>query len=224
MLYKENLLDALGQKYRASKLSHNYFQHYWTHFQSVREGVKKVCEIGVESGASLRIWKDFFPNAEIHGIDINPKCLEQEEERIQIHIGSQADEAFLDSFVHKTGGEFDIVIDDGSHLPAHQIFSFNYFFPRLTTHGIYVVEDTGGCVGDFSNEVAKAIFDLIDSINYWPEGFATSDWGYLNAFSPETSWQHRNTVGMAYYRWLIFIFRGRNPEDNPYLIPKPAVA
>jgi demethylmacrocin O-methyltransferase len=38
-------------------------------------------------------------------------------------------------------GPFDIIIDDGSHQNAHQIFTFYEIFDRLAENGLYIIED-----------------------------------------------------------------------------------
>jgi len=57
---------------------------------------------------------------------------------------------------------------------------------------------------------------------YWPKGLLPKYWRYLSSFSDEASWADKNIVGIAFYRWIIFIMRGNNPEDNSYLKPMPS--
>jgi hypothetical protein len=54
--------------------------------------------------------------------------------------GSQDDSAFLAQVIAEHG-PFDIVIDDGSHVPAHVRASFDVLFPALHDDGFYVIED-----------------------------------------------------------------------------------
>ena len=86
------------------------------------------------------MWKEYFINPIIYGIDINPDCKNLEEEGIKISIGSQNDKNFLIEFAKKTS-MLDIIIDDGGHTMEQQINSFEILFPRLKEGGIYVVED-----------------------------------------------------------------------------------
>ena len=44
-------------------------------------------------------------------------------------------------FIQENGGDFDIIIDDGSHKMNHQQISFDVLFPHLKSGGIYVIED-----------------------------------------------------------------------------------
>lgn len=212
-----NFLEELGEKYKPSKRKHDYLKHYWTHFRDIRNNVKRVCEIGVQTAASLKMWEEFFPNAVIYGIDVNPQCKALESGRCKIFIGSQADEVFLQKFLQEIGGPLDILIDDGSHVAEHQIFTFQTLFPMLNEHGIYVMEDTGGCVGDISLQTINHIKKLIDNIMHWPKQVTPGNWSKLWTFPEGASWFDRNVVGTAFYRWIAFVMRGKNPEDNPYL-------
>ena len=218
---RNNLLEKLGEKYSPTKRMHNYLVYYWTHFRDIHTEVRSVVEIGVQTDRSIRMWEEFFPNATIYGFDIDPKCKQFEGGRRKIFIGDQSDYSFLHQVVQESGGAFDIVIDDGSHLISHQLKTFEFLFPRMSDHGIYVIEDTGGCVGDYSLTTVNALKTLIDRIMYWPEGFEPKNWDHLSEFPDGTSWIARNIIGIAFYPWIAFIMRGRNPQDNPFLTPLP---
>jgi hypothetical protein len=211
-----NELTELGDKHCPTKRYHNYLVYYWLHLRDVREQVRTVIEIGLETDRSVKMWREFFPNATIYGIDINPKCKEFESDRIKVFVGAQQDTKFLAACLETIGAAPDVVIDDGSHLVHHQVATFNYLFPRLSDHGIYVVEDTGGCVEDNRLRTVNRLKTLIDCIFYWPKG-PTAQWSTLSQFPESASWLSRNVTGVAFYRWIVFIMRGHNPQDNPYL-------
>lgn len=215
-----NPLEELGHKYAVSKMLHDYLKHYWSYLRDKRETVKNVLEMGVETGSSLRMWEEFFPNARIWGIDINPDCKRHEGGRKSIFIGDQGDNLFLAECADRIGEPFDLIVDDGSHQVPHQIGGFATLFPRLTSDGVYVVEDTGGVVGDFELHTVNFCKMLINNVFFWPKDLPGKDWSYLSSFEqyPEATWLDRNIVGVAFFRWIVFIFKGLNPEDNPYLI------
>jgi hypothetical protein len=218
----DNPLEELAAKYLPTKRLHNYLPFYWLHFREIRSEVRRVLEIGVQTDRSIRMWEEFFPNATIYGLDIDPQCGRFEGDRRKILIGDQGDRACLQRVVEQAGGSFDIVIDDGSHRVEHQLTSFDFLFPRLSDHGIYVVEDTGGCVGDPGLATVKTLAKLVESVMYWPQGFRPEDWPHLTEFPHDALWADRNVIGVAFYRWLVFVMRGHNPGDNPHLTPLPA--
>jgi predicted O-linked N-acetylglucosamine transferase (SPINDLY family) len=147
-------LDPIWEKqsyYELYKNHQGYGCHKWTHYPFVYDQIfsryldfgKPLCllEIGVQNGGSLEIWKKYLPpNSEIHGLDINPKCLELDfSENIHFHLGNAADKVFVNRlFVDKT---FDIIIDDGSHQSDEVISTFTHLFKKLNPGGTYIIED-----------------------------------------------------------------------------------
>ena len=216
---RDNLLEKLGEKYLPTKRMHNYLTYYWMHFRDIRLEVKSVLEIGIQTDRSIRMWEEFFPNALIYGIDIDPKCKQFEGGRRKILIGDQSNYDFLHQVTQQSREAFDIVIDDGSHHIRHQLMSFDFLFPKMSDHGIYVIEDAGGCVGDYGLRTIKSMKTIVDNIMYWPNGFEPKNWPHLSNFPSEASWSDKNIIGIAFYRWIVFVMRGRNPQDNPFLTP-----
>jgi demethylmacrocin O-methyltransferase len=77
----------------------------------------------------------------VHGIDIQDVgATLVDEDRIRTHVADQASEADLLRVVQAIGQPLDIVIDDGSHDPYDQVFSFTVLADRLAPDGIYVIE------------------------------------------------------------------------------------
>jgi hypothetical protein len=208
-----NPLVELGERYQPTKRIHNYLGWYWLHLRDVREDIRTVLEIGVETDSSIRMWEEFFPNATIFGLDVDPACAAYSGGRRRVLIGDQSDPRVLDHVTHEAGGSFDLVIDDGSHLPAHQLATFERLFPRLSTHGVYVVEDTGGVVGDPELRTVWALEQIVRSVMWWPPGAHSDEWGAMLEFDERAGWLDRNAIGIAFYRWIVFVLRGRNPHD-----------
>ena len=102
-----------------------------------------ILEIGVREGASLRMWSDWFPDAQICGFDIDPSCKRFEESRIRIAIGSQDDPQLLRTAFPETS-RFDLIVDDGSHINSMTLAAFDVLFAkRLKPGGLYIIEDLG---------------------------------------------------------------------------------
>jgi hypothetical protein len=140
-------LTELAVRYGADKWGlHQYTGHYDRHFAALRNRRLTVVEIGIggyqdpaSGGASLRMWKHYFPRALVYGVDVFDKH-PIDQQRI---ITLQADQGDADSLARFAAdiGPIDIVIDDGSHLSRHVITSFTTLFPYLSPDGLYVVED-----------------------------------------------------------------------------------
>ena len=76
------------------------------------------CDMGYGPGASVALHKALFPQAELWEAEYDGKCVEKAKERqmlegIQVVVGDQGNDTTLDSWINETGGEFDVVIDDG---------------------------------------------------------------------------------------------------------------
>jgi hypothetical protein len=143
-------LDIIGALENADKsscvrLSWDYLRHYEAALEEFRHLPINVLEIGVAGGPSMRIWKWFFSKAQITGIDIDPVCRKHAEERVRIEIGSQIDPAFLDQVCAEAPPT--VIVDDGSHIMAHMIFSFEHLFPKLMPGGVYIIEDFANFAG-----------------------------------------------------------------------------
>ena len=176
-----NNLNNLGKIYGTDKIGgHFYLPHYMTHLRKFKYKKINLLEIGVggyknpnSGGHSLRMWKKYFPFANIYSLDIHNKS-QLQENRIKIFKGCQNDIEFLNE-ITKEIGELDIIIDDGSHINKHVIETFNILFPKLKNGGIYVIEDTqtsywedfGGDSKDLNNPktIMNYFKSLTDSLN-----------------------------------------------------------
>ena len=172
-----SILNEIGVKNNTDKSSiiHDYLKKYEKYFPFKRTDKITLLEIGILNGESLRTWKDYFVNAKIIGIDINPECKKHEEERIHIEIGDQSDESFLKNITNKYGS-FDLIVDDGSHINSHVITSFKFLFNFVKSQGLYVVEDS--CTsywwdyeGGLKKEGTSIEFfkNIIDEVNFGGE-------------------------------------------------------
>ena len=102
----------------------------------------KILEIGIYKGAGLRALKEYFPQAKIWAIDIDPAAVACAPEGVTAIRGDQSDTAMLQHLCQVTQPcGFDIIIDDGSHMIAHQKASFAALWPYILVGGIYVIED-----------------------------------------------------------------------------------
>jgi hypothetical protein len=150
-------LCDLAYKYGSDKcpqIKHHYTGFYYELFKDRRDSVRKVVEIGVgcrenmndypgyRTGASLYMWRDFFPNAMIYGADILPELVFKDG-RIETFQCDQSVRSDLLNLIKKTGPDIDLFIDDGSHKPDDQVFACLTVMPMLDEGTTYVIEDVG---------------------------------------------------------------------------------
>lgn len=119
---------------------HRYTMVYRLLFEPIRDDVKKVVEIGILKGSSLRLWQEYFPNAEILGIDNDEKSFINYG-RIKSVFGDQKDKESLLKAIQSMSNDVDIIIDDGSHLLDDQMITFDILFQFVKKGGFYIIED-----------------------------------------------------------------------------------
>jgi hypothetical protein len=139
----------------------HYFEVYDRHFARFRGKDVHVLEIGVYSGGSLEMWRNYFgPRCKVYGVDIEPRCKAYESESVRVFIGDQADRDFWKR-VKREVPVLDIVIDDGGHAPEQQIVSIEELLPHLRPSGLYLCEDVIKCF----NEFAWYVHGLAENLN-----------------------------------------------------------
>ncbi len=99
-----------------------------------------LLEIGVGNGGSMRAWCEFYPDAKIFGIDMNPNCKNVDIGRATLLLGDVSDVEFMKRVVSSLP-MLDVIIDDGSHKAKNQQDAFSVLFPVLKSDGMYVIED-----------------------------------------------------------------------------------
>jgi hypothetical protein len=145
------------------KLSH-YFDIYDRHFRKFCGREVHILEIGIYSGGSLDMWKDYFgPKCHIYGVDISPRCKSHERQGVKVFIGDQSDPVFWADF-RKQVPRIDIVVDDGSHAAYDQVISIEQLLPHVSPGGVYLVEDLTGSE-EIMNSGASYIHGLAHRLN-----------------------------------------------------------
>lgn len=138
----------------------HYFDIYHRHLQKFVGTEVHIVEIGVYSGGSLRMWKDYFgAKCHVYGVDIEAACKVYEEDSVRILVGDQADRDFWCSFRERVP-RVDIVIDDGGHLAEQQVASLEELLPHLRWGGVYICEDITGIASGFSSYLNGLVQNL----------------------------------------------------------------
>lgn len=137
------VLNKIGLKYDADKSSrfHHYLDFYEKHLPG-RDFKGRLLEIGVMDGYSMRMWREYYPHAEIVGIDTKPmEHLHNQDWRVPKNVKLITMDG-TDAKKLRSLGHFDIIIDDGSHYMSHQQQSFEaLYYNQLNKDGIYILED-----------------------------------------------------------------------------------
>lgn len=124
---------------QTDKVTHHGYQRFYPYFlqKFIGKG-PKILEIGIEYGGSMALWNNYFKNAAIYGIDIQAKPSSFEMRMFQ---ADQSKEEDLERVMKEIDSKLDIIVDDGSHHPKHQLDTFVYLFKHLADGGVYIIED-----------------------------------------------------------------------------------
>lgn len=165
-MIKPFTLQEIGLKYGTDKaVTHFYMDNYEKYFHSWRDKEFTLLELGVGGGSSIATWHEYFPKANVYGIDNNADCAAN-----GIFIGSQEDREFLDIVINKIG-QPDIIIDDASHYGPYTIETFKFLFSKVRSGGYYVVEDTATFYsthysGEFESNGRSKVFNFFTGLAY----------------------------------------------------------
>jgi SAM-dependent methyltransferase len=139
----------------------HYFDVYHRHFSKFVGREVHVLEVGIYSGGSLPMWREYFgERTHIYGVDINEACRAYEDDRTKVYIGDQADRSFW-ARLKKAAPLIDIVIDDGGHHPEQQLVTLEEMLPHIRPGGVYLCEDIHGRFNGF----AAYVHGLSDNLN-----------------------------------------------------------
>lgn len=167
-------------------LSHTYTDFYEMIFGQFRERVKNVLECGIgtnnpnlpssmgvngKPGASLRVWRDYFPNANVVGIDIDSDILFSEERIVTFQV-DQTSPSSIRNFLSDIGDRnFDIILDDGLHEYYAGICLFENTIDQLSVDGVYIIED-----------ITES--DLLKYVDYFSEHYESYYTRFVNLHRP----------------------------------------
>jgi len=117
---------------------HCYVDHvYEDLFRAIRHTARKILEIGVEGGGSLFMWREYFPEATITGVDNKDRPQLKDRDRIEFVFGDAYDYDTLDGLPDG----FDVIIDDGPHTLESMTFFIKEYIHKANEKGMLVIED-----------------------------------------------------------------------------------
>ena len=125
---------------------HSYLPLYQRLLVGKRETARNILEVGVCNGGSVKLWNDFFVNADIYGIDVmhESEMWEGIKNQPRIHLCTSTDgynQDFINNRFVKNNIKFDFILDDGWHTLDSQRMFIRAYLPLLADNGILIVED-----------------------------------------------------------------------------------
>lgn len=119
---------------------HSYISVYEDLLTPYRK-CKKVLEIGILAGQSLKMWEEYFSEADVYGVDITDADLKPmiASGKHRISIFNACDPVQVEK--HFKDNKFDVIIEDASHALHDQLLLYKNFKKHIAENGIYIIED-----------------------------------------------------------------------------------
>lgn len=139
----KGVLSEIVNHYNTDKHNeHDYFELIYDDvFFPLKDTVTKFVEIGTYDGDSIELWRDYFKNATIYGLDIDfSRAHLRSEDRIELITLDQSNKEQLLNFASEHN-DIDVILDDGSHKMEDQQITFATLFKSLKPGGIFIIED-----------------------------------------------------------------------------------
>ena len=153
--FNEDSLDKLFSHYSSDKANfinngkdkgHGFAKFYENHLNQFKNKEIKILEIGSYSGASAAAFVKFFPKANIYCLDINLLNFKYSSKKIHVYGMDSSNKKMMSKFLSKINffesmKNFDVIIDDGSHIQSDQLNALNFFYKYVSMGGFYIIED-----------------------------------------------------------------------------------
>jgi hypothetical protein len=140
-----SLVDIVNNDRTDKNTVHSYLPVYDALLKDKQHTATNVLEIGICQGGSIKLWYDFFTNANVYGIDImnyNDVWNDIKRDRIQLYTSTDAyNEDFVKSVFVDTNKKFDLILDDGPHTLESMIKFVKLYSTLLSDNGILIIED-----------------------------------------------------------------------------------
>jgi len=145
-------LDILVDNSQTDKnTTHSYLSLYNQLLINKKITAKNVLEIGIgdfgeKNGGSIKLWKDFFTNATIYGIDILPinRVIDELLNNSRVILYTSTDgynETFFKTQLLEKNIKFDFLLDDGPHTLESMKMFIKLYSQVMTDDGILIIED-----------------------------------------------------------------------------------
>lgn len=177
--------------------------YYYAHPNMKMLEIGLGCNMEYGAGASVGIWKQLFPSADLWEAEQDSGCVEKHRDTslkgLHVLVGDQSRPDTLKKWIADSGGGFDVIIDDGGHRNCQIWTSFQALWPEVKKGGLYFIEDmqvakdptynmnsTQICNGNNINvNVPDKLKEIQDRLIYMHEGFRNRNAKSENPFDIE---------------------------------------
>ena len=147
-----SLLCKSGANYGTNKSPLNiighrsgYTPYYDLLFRHLKNEKINFAEIGIENNASTKMWRKYFSKAKIYGFEFEDikikKAKKHKLKNTVYHKIDVSNQKNIHKAFSKINKQFDIIIDDSTHIFDHQINVIKKVHPFIKRNGILIIED-----------------------------------------------------------------------------------
>jgi hypothetical protein len=184
-------LCLIGRKYDTDKSpqrvnvninrhAYPYTLFYDSIFKEIKNNKLNILEFGILEGASLLMWREYFSNSKIVGLDNDVNYLNKmRNEGFDVSFVDVKDENSISNTLNTLDMMFDIIIEDTTHKTDDQIRIIKNSVKYLKPGGILIVEhiclhkneeDYYNKLGDTLNEFQNYYFLTLDHNKKYSQG------------------------------------------------------
>lgn len=146
-----SLEEIVNNSLTDKNTGHSYLPLYQTLLEKKKETAQNVLEVGIgnfgpKNGGSIKLWRDFFTNATIYGLDILPinrvidELLTDDRVVLYTSIDAYNENFFKHNFLNENI-KCDFMLDDGPHTLESMIQFIKLYSQIMTDDGILIIED-----------------------------------------------------------------------------------
>ena len=167
--FANQISSALNNAYSDKASQHSYHKIYAHIFESMT--INNFLEIGLFLNelphTDLTAWAEVFPSANLYGADMKSDQLFDTDNITMTYVDQNNTES-LNALLNKFSVEFDVILDDASHMYGSTIHTFEHLYPALKSGGVYLIED---CQADNPNingwqQTVSALSEYFESNGY----------------------------------------------------------
>jgi len=210
-----SLIELIDNQYTDKNSTHSYLPLYEKILKNKKNIAKNILEIGIgdfgeKNGGSIKLWKDYFKNATIYGLDILPinrvmdELLNNDRVILYTSIDAYNNDFFTKNFLNKKI-KFDFMLDDGPHTLESMKQFIKLYSQIMTVDGVLIIEDVQSLewIDLLKNEVPQylkkyiKIYDLRKNKNRYDDIVFTID--KTNIIKSNNSVQNNNIMDIEIY-------------------------
>jgi len=145
------ILELVDNTLTDKNTCHSYLHLYEKLLFDKKENAEYILEIGLgdfnyKNGGSIKLWRDYFKNAKIYGLDIldSDRVIDElkNDDRIILYTSVDAynEDFFRREFLNKNI-KFDFLLDDGPHTLESMKQFIKLYTQIMKNDGILIIED-----------------------------------------------------------------------------------